>query len=148
MTIELTRYMGVRIEHIFETHNHADHVSGHGRLAAATGAAIHIHRLAEPDHDHESFDGGAEWELGSLVVRALHTPGPGAGSAIRASADRHQPSSFTSLARSRSQSARPSGRYFSSPSWRSLALDASQSSIAVPSSVLSLRSTGPPSRRR
>jgi glyoxylase-like metal-dependent hydrolase (beta-lactamase superfamily II) len=37
VTIELTRYMGVRIEHIFETHNHADHVSGHGRLAAATG---------------------------------------------------------------------------------------------------------------
>src|SRR5688572_12338771 len=67
--------MGVRIEHVFETHNHADHVSGHGRLAAATGAAIHIHRLAEPDYDHEPFDDGDSWELGSLVVRALHTPG-------------------------------------------------------------------------
>ena len=73
--LELARYMGVRIEHVFETHNHADHVSGHGRLAAATGAAIHIHRLAEPDYDHEPFDDGASWELGSLVVRALHTPG-------------------------------------------------------------------------
>jgi hydroxyacylglutathione hydrolase len=73
--LELARYMGVRIEHVFETHNHADHVSGHGRLAAATGAAIHIHRLAEPDYDHEPFDDGAEWELGSLLVRALHTPG-------------------------------------------------------------------------
>jgi hydroxyacylglutathione hydrolase len=73
--LELARYMGVRIEHVFETHNHADHVSGHGRLAAATGAAIHIHRLAEPDYDHEPFDDGEEWELGSLVVRALHTPG-------------------------------------------------------------------------
>jgi glyoxylase-like metal-dependent hydrolase (beta-lactamase superfamily II) len=39
--LELARYMGVRIEHVFETHNHADHVSGHGRLAAATGSAIH-----------------------------------------------------------------------------------------------------------
>ena len=73
--LELARYMGVRIEHVFETHNHADHVSGHGRLAAATGATIHIHRLAEPDYDHEPFDDGATWELGGLIVRALHTPG-------------------------------------------------------------------------
>jgi hydroxyacylglutathione hydrolase len=73
--LELARYMGVRIEHVFETHNHADHVSGHGRLAAATGAAIHIHRLAEPDYDHEPFDDGDSWELGTVLVRALHTPG-------------------------------------------------------------------------
>ena len=73
--LELARYMGVRIEHVFETHNHADHVSGHGRLAAATGAAIHIHREAAPDYDHEPFADGDQWELGSLVVRALHTPG-------------------------------------------------------------------------
>jgi hydroxyacylglutathione hydrolase len=73
--LELARYMGVRIEHVFETHNHADHVSGHGRLAAATGATIHIHRAAGPEYDHEPFDDGDEWELGSLVVRALHTPG-------------------------------------------------------------------------
>jgi hydroxyacylglutathione hydrolase len=73
--LELARYMGVRIEHVFETHNHADHVSGHGRLAAATGAAIHIHRDAAPEYDHVPFDDGDEWELGSLVVRALHTPG-------------------------------------------------------------------------
>jgi glyoxylase-like metal-dependent hydrolase (beta-lactamase superfamily II)/rhodanese-related sulfurtransferase len=73
--LDLARYMGVRIEHVFETHNHADHVSGHGRLAAATGAAIHIHRDAAPDYEHEPFDDGAEWELGSLRIRALHTPG-------------------------------------------------------------------------
>ena len=44
--LELARYMGVSIEHILETHNHADHVSGHGKLAAATGASIHISREA------------------------------------------------------------------------------------------------------
>jgi glyoxylase-like metal-dependent hydrolase (beta-lactamase superfamily II) len=48
--------MGIRVEHVFETHNHADHVSGHGRLAAATGATIHIHRAAEPSYEHEPFD--------------------------------------------------------------------------------------------
>jgi len=56
--LELARYMGVSIEHVFETHNPADHISGHGRLAA-----------------HEPFGDGDEWELGALKVRALHTPG-------------------------------------------------------------------------
>jgi hydroxyacylglutathione hydrolase len=73
--LDLARYMGVSIEHVLETHNHADHVSGHGRLAAATGAKIHVHREAGPDYDHEPFDDGWELELGALTVRALHTPG-------------------------------------------------------------------------
>jgi glyoxylase-like metal-dependent hydrolase (beta-lactamase superfamily II)/rhodanese-related sulfurtransferase len=73
--LEIARYLQVRIEHILETHNHADHLSGHGRLAAATGAVIHIHRDAEPDYDHEPFDDGWELELGSVRVKALHTPG-------------------------------------------------------------------------
>src|ERR671936_572184 len=73
--LRLARYMGVRIEHVLETHNHADHVSGHGRLVASTGATIHIHRDARPDYDHEPFDDGWELELGALTVRALHTPG-------------------------------------------------------------------------
>jgi hydroxyacylglutathione hydrolase len=73
--LTLARYLGVRLEHVLETHNHADHVSGHGRLAAATGATIHVHRLAEPDYEHEPFDDGWELELGALRVRALHTPG-------------------------------------------------------------------------
>jgi rhodanese-related sulfurtransferase/glyoxylase-like metal-dependent hydrolase (beta-lactamase superfamily II) len=73
--LALARYMGVSIEHVLETHNHADHVSGHGRLVAATGATIHIHREARPDYDHEPFDDGWELELGSVRVRAIHTPG-------------------------------------------------------------------------
>jgi hydroxyacylglutathione hydrolase len=73
--LRLARYFGVHIEHILETHNHADHVSGHGRLAAATGATIHINREAGPEYDHEPFDQGFELELGSLLVRAIHTPG-------------------------------------------------------------------------
>jgi hydroxyacylglutathione hydrolase len=73
--LRLARYLGVRIEHVLETHNHADHVSGHGRLVASTGATIHIHRDARPEYDHEPFDDGWELELGALTVRALHTPG-------------------------------------------------------------------------
>jgi glyoxylase-like metal-dependent hydrolase (beta-lactamase superfamily II)/rhodanese-related sulfurtransferase len=73
--LELARYREVTIEHVLETHNHADHVSGHGRLVAATGARIHVHRAAEPTYEHEPFDDGWELRLGSLVIRALHTPG-------------------------------------------------------------------------
>jgi glyoxylase-like metal-dependent hydrolase (beta-lactamase superfamily II)/rhodanese-related sulfurtransferase len=73
--LALARYVGVDIEHVLETHNHADHVSGHGRLAAATGATIHVHRTAEVDYEHEPFDDGFELALGSLCVRAIHTPG-------------------------------------------------------------------------
>ncbi len=73
--LETADYLGVRITDILETHNHADHVSGHGRLAAATGATIHVHRIAAPEYPHEAFDDGWELALGSLRIRALHTPG-------------------------------------------------------------------------
>jgi glyoxylase-like metal-dependent hydrolase (beta-lactamase superfamily II)/rhodanese-related sulfurtransferase len=73
--LEFARYVGVQIEHVLETHTHADHVSGHGRLRAATGATIHIHRDAAAAYEHEPFDDGWELELGDVRVRALHTPG-------------------------------------------------------------------------
>ena len=73
--LELARYLHVQIDHVLETHNHADHVSGHGRLAAATGATIHVHEQAEPEYDHEPFADGWELELGAVRVRAIHTPG-------------------------------------------------------------------------
>ncbi|HZN87367.1 MAG TPA: MBL fold metallo-hydrolase [Thermoleophilaceae bacterium] len=69
------RYLGVQIDHVLETHNHADHVSGHGRLAEATGATIHIHRLADPEYAHEPLEDGDELQLGALIIRAVHTPG-------------------------------------------------------------------------
>ncbi len=73
--LELARYRAVSIKHVLETHNHADHVSGHGRLVAATGARIHVHRAANASYEHEPFDDGWELRLGTLIVRALHTPG-------------------------------------------------------------------------
>jgi hydroxyacylglutathione hydrolase len=88
--LRLARYLGVRIEHVLETHNHADHVSGHGRLAAATGATIHIHRAAAPDYDHAPFDDGWELAVGELVVRALHTPGHRPEHTAFALVDRHR----------------------------------------------------------
>jgi hydroxyacylglutathione hydrolase len=71
----LARLHGVRIGHILETHNHADHVSGHGRLARTTGATIHIHELAEAEYAHEPFADGWVLELGEVTIEAVHTPG-------------------------------------------------------------------------
>jgi hydroxyacylglutathione hydrolase len=73
--LELARYLNLHIDHVLETHNHADHVSGHGRLAEATGATIHVHRAAEAQYEHEPFEDGWELELGDVTVRAIHTPG-------------------------------------------------------------------------
>ncbi len=71
----LARLHGVRIGHILETHNHADHVSGHGRLVRQTGATIHVHELAAAEYEHEPFTDGWTLTLGDLTVEAIHTPG-------------------------------------------------------------------------
>jgi rhodanese-related sulfurtransferase/glyoxylase-like metal-dependent hydrolase (beta-lactamase superfamily II) len=73
--LHLARLHGVRIEHVLETHNHADHVSGHGRLAHATGATIHVHELAGAEYPHEPFADGWVLTIGALQVEAVHTPG-------------------------------------------------------------------------
>ena len=74
--LHLSRLHGVRIEHVLETHNHADHVSGHGRLARATGATIHVHELAGAEYPHEAFADGWTLKLGEgASIEAIHTPG-------------------------------------------------------------------------
>src|SRR5205807_1316435 len=64
-----------RIRHVLETHNHADHLSGHGRLAAATGATLHVSAQAGAEHDHEPLEEGTALELGDARITAVRTPG-------------------------------------------------------------------------
>ena len=66
---------GVRLVAVLETHTHADHVSGHGRLALEHGIPIRVHSAAEATFPHEPLEDGTELELGEVVVRTLHTPG-------------------------------------------------------------------------
>ncbi len=66
---------GVRIVRTVETHTHADHLSGHGRLALEHGVPISIHPAAEAEYEHDPLPDGAEIELGAVVLRAIHTPG-------------------------------------------------------------------------
>ena len=66
---------GVRIVRVLETHTHADHVSGHGRLALEHGVPVSIHRLAEPEYPFDAVEDGQEVRLGDIAITALHTPG-------------------------------------------------------------------------
>jgi hydroxyacylglutathione hydrolase len=64
-----------RIAHVLETHNHADHVSGKGRLARATGATIHVPRDAGVEFPHEPIGDGESVSVGAVTITALTTPG-------------------------------------------------------------------------
>jgi hydroxyacylglutathione hydrolase len=66
---------GVRLVGVLETHTHADHVSGHGRLALEHGVPIRIHEGAEASFAHEPLEDGTEVEVGDVVLRTIHTPG-------------------------------------------------------------------------
>jgi len=66
---------GVRIVRVLETHTHADHLSGHGRLALEQGVPVSIHPLAEPEYPFDPVEDGGEVEVGSVAIRVLHTPG-------------------------------------------------------------------------
>jgi len=66
---------GVKIKYIFETHFHADFVSGHVDLAKATGAKIIYGPTAQPEFDCIIAKDGEEFKLGDMKIKALHTPG-------------------------------------------------------------------------
>lgn len=66
---------GLKIRHIFETHLHADFVSGHLELAERTGATIHIGEKARATYPHDALRDGAEVKLGKVRITALETPG-------------------------------------------------------------------------
>ncbi len=74
----LAQRYGMTITHIFETHNHADFMSGARELAHATGTAqIFLSQTGGTDYDfeHESITDGQVFELGSVRLTARHTPG-------------------------------------------------------------------------
>ena len=66
---------GLKIRHIFETHLHADFVSGHLELAARTGATIYIGEKAEAGFPHVALHDGFELKMGKVRIAALETPG-------------------------------------------------------------------------
>ena len=65
----------VSIRHIFETHLHADFVSGHTELASRTGAQIYIGAQAGAAFPHVALKDGFQLQVGQMRITALETPG-------------------------------------------------------------------------
>jgi glyoxylase-like metal-dependent hydrolase (beta-lactamase superfamily II)/rhodanese-related sulfurtransferase len=66
---------GLRIEHVIETHLHADFISGHQELAALTGAKIYLGAAAGATFPHVPVRDGDEIRFGKCILRFLETPG-------------------------------------------------------------------------
>ena len=75
MYCEIASSRGAKVRHIFETHLHADFVSGHKELAARTGANIYIGARANATFPHVGVQDGFELRVGSMCLQVLETPG-------------------------------------------------------------------------
>ena len=64
-----------KIKYVFETHFHADFVSGHLDLAKKTGATIVYGPTAQPNFDALVAQDGALFKVGNYTIQAIHTPG-------------------------------------------------------------------------
>ena len=73
--IEKANAVGGKIKYIFETHFHADFVSGHVTLAEKTGAPIIYGPNANPSFDAHVAEDGETFQLGKVTFVVLHTPG-------------------------------------------------------------------------
>jgi hydroxyacylglutathione hydrolase len=73
--LEFANDSGVQIVRVLETHTHADHVSGHGRLALEHDVPLSIHPSAEPEFPFDPLEDGQVLEVGSVELRVVHTPG-------------------------------------------------------------------------
>jgi hydroxyacylglutathione hydrolase len=66
---------GVKLKYIFETHFHADFVSGHLDLSKKTGAPIVYGPNAKASFDYILSEDGQEFKVGNITIKVLHTPG-------------------------------------------------------------------------
>ncbi len=73
--LQAAQEQGLKIRHIFETHLHADFVSGHKELAARTGATIYMGERAGARFAHVRLRDSSEVRFGDVRITALETPG-------------------------------------------------------------------------
>jgi len=66
---------GAKIKYVFETHFHADFVSGHVDLAKKTNATIVYGPQAETGFDSYTAKDNEEFKIGAITLKVLHTPG-------------------------------------------------------------------------
>jgi len=92
--IDTARKNNMKITHIFETHLHADHVSGNMELKSRTGAAIHLMEGTPVSYDHVTVHPGDSFTFGNAGLEIVPTPG-------------HTPNAMSILVRDISRSSEP-----------------------------------------
>lgn len=73
--LEMAEKRGAKIKYVFETHFHADFVSGHIDLAQKTGADIVYGQTAKPEFGAVIAADGQQFHIGKITLTAIHTPG-------------------------------------------------------------------------
>ncbi len=73
--LQIAQENGLRITHIFDTHLHADHITGSGELAARTGADIYVHPGVEAAYPHKDLHEGDHFRFGAGEVEIIETFG-------------------------------------------------------------------------
>ena len=73
--LQEAEHRAVRLTGVLETHTHADHLSGHGRLALDHDCTVNVHPAAEPEFQYEPLADGSVVEVGAVCLRTIHTPG-------------------------------------------------------------------------
>lgn len=71
----LAQQRNAKIKYVFETHFHADFVSGHIDLAKLAGASIVYGPMAKPDYNVINATDGQVFSIGKVKIKVLHTPG-------------------------------------------------------------------------
>ena len=92
--IDLARKNGMKITHIFETHIHADHVSGNMELKSRTGADIYFAKDTPVRFEHKEVNEGDIFEIGNAKLEFIKTPG-------------HTPHAMSILVTDKSRSVKP-----------------------------------------
>jgi len=73
--LQTAEHQGLKITHVFDTHLHADHITGSAELAARTGAKICVHPAIEAGYAHEALQEGQRLRFGAAELEVIETPG-------------------------------------------------------------------------
>lgn len=73
--LDLAAQYNIRFTKVFDTHQHADHVSASKQLADKVGASLHLSSYEEYSFDHNPIQDGDVLNIGNVNMQVIHTPG-------------------------------------------------------------------------
>lgn len=73
--LDVAQENGLQITDVFDTHLHADHITGSQELAVQCGATVHVHPAVEAGYPHEPLHEGQRFRFGATELEVIETPG-------------------------------------------------------------------------